>query len=102
MPETEAERNARLAEKKRRLAGPTLADLATSRAKGTDQAGAVAKICKVLQTAIDSKPGGKRGRVNRAATIGQCEQALRQFVYGGVPAAGAAGTFGIDLSKVEL
>ena len=75
----------------------TIQQIATSRAKGTNQAEAVAKIVKIDTDARASKPGGRRGRVNRAATLAQCEQALRAFVYGGSSAHGAADSFGLDV-----
>lgn len=80
----------------------TLVDVSLSRAKGTPHQETVAKIVKLRTTAEESTPGGRRAKMIRNQTISQCDAALRQFCYSGVPAAGAASANGLDLSKVVL
>lgn len=74
-----------------------LIQAAVSRSRGTKEAKTVERILAIHRETKASQPGGKRGKVLRRDRLHACETALRQYVYGGTSAAGAATAAGLKL-----
>lgn len=73
---------------------------ALCRATGKEAA-IIRRVVALREQTAASKPGGRRARSRRAATVQGCDAALRQFVFGGVCAAHCVKQFELDLSQVK-
>jgi len=75
-----------------------LINITTCRAKGTKAEATAAAVVKIANDAI-AKPAGRRGKAarSRRRTLQACQDAMREFIYSGVPIDHAAAKAGLKL-----